>query len=1041
MGDVTPLQIGPFAIIRLLRDSPFETVYLGKQQGRAKNYSTIHVFHTPLATDEEREAFLTRAKSLKKLKHRNIAETLDYGLLPKDEQPATRGYLVTQYVSEKSILERFPQGQPGMPDEVKRALSPIADALQYAHASRIYHHHLHPASILIDESKQFLLTGFSPLPLLSYANDPDALPYMAPEALQGNPGPASDQYSLGVMVYEWLCGRRPYSAIGRETLLPQQQSEPLPAPRSLNSAISPAVEEVLLKSLALNPGERFPRPLAFSSEYLRALMGFGGPSIQTTGASSSKVDTQKTDTSKTAADALNRAPTTPRSDEPLSQDVPASPAPFPPSHTIPETEFVDEPPDHREPEPAQEEPRPATRRFSTSSITDLGDTVTRDLQQHGILSKQLDGYEERGAQVEMAQTVARALIEEKHAVIEASTGTGKSLAYLLPIVRSGRGAIISTANKALQEQLFYKDIPFVQKNVQDFEAALVKGVGNYICLDRLFEVREEGSWANKSADFSRLLHVVQEFELTIPGDFEALGFPVPGELLHRVNADRDQCTWNECKYFKQCYVRNMKEKAEMAQVIVVNHTLLLLDAASGGFVLPQREVIIIDEAHHLEEEATRAFTITASQPQVYALLAQKRLQTNSSAELQQEVKAKLILAWDRLASVADPGAKGRANLRGPLEEGLTLASAIDKLANSLEKEQPHFIVEKENILYNRLINRTRALATSIRAVFSVDKPEKYVYYVERVPLAGRNRNISPLEVSAAPLDVTQWLKKHLFDRTHVISTSATLATIAADSRKSEERGSAFTYFRSRVGLDSATYPDILENMLPLTFDYEHNALLYLPRHLPAPAYGDGEAYLGYMKAMAVEMLNLVRASRGRAFLLFSSRRMLNDVYQEFLMRMDTRDHFRLLSQEDRNMTRLELVREFRTAEGAVLFGLKSFWEGVDIAGEALSLVVIDKMPFDPPDDPVQEARVALMKKNGENWFGSYVLPQAVLRLKQGLGRLLRSHEDRGVMAILDTRLHSKSYGKLVINALPPARRVYSVREVERFFEDKEDAPF
>ncbi len=1004
MGDVTPLQIGPFAIIRLLRDSPFETVYLGKQQGRAKNYSTIHVYHTPLATDEERETFLARAKSLKKLKHRNIAETLDYGLLPNDEQPATRGYLVTQYVSDKSILECFPQGQPAMPDEVKRALSPIADALQYAHASRIYHHHLHPASILIDESKQFLLAGFSPLPPLAYMHDPDALPYTAPEALQGNPGPASDQYSLGIMVYEWLCGRRPYSATGRETLLPQQQNEPLPAPRSLNSAISPAVEQVLLKSLAFNPGERYPRPLAFSSEYLRALMGFGGP---------------------------------------VSQDIPASPAPSLPSHTIPEPALVDEPPGHHEPAsaPALEEPRPPTRRFSTGSITDLGNTVTHDLRQHGILSKQLDGYEERDAQIEMAQVVARALIEEKHAVIEAGTGTGKSLAYLLPIVRSGRGAIISTANKALQEQLFYKDIPFVQKNVQHFDAALVKGVGNYICLDRLFEVRDEGSWANKSADFSRLLRVVQEFELTIPGDFEALGFPVPGELLHRVNADRDQCTWNECKYFKQCYVRNMKDKAEMSQVIVVNHTLLLLDAASGGFVLPQREVIIIDEAHHLEEEATRAFTITASQPQVYALLAQKRLQTNSSPELQQEVKAKLILAWDRLASVADPGAKGRANLRGPLEEGLTLASAIDKLANSLEKEQPHFIVEKENILYNRLINRTRTLASSIRAVFSVDKPEKYVYYVERVPLAGRNRNISPLEVSAAPLDVTQWLKKHLFDRTHVISTSATLATIAAGTRKPEERGSAFTYFRSRVGLDSATYPDILENMLPLTFDYEHNALLYLPRHLPPPAYGDSEAYVGYMKAMAGEMLNLVRASRGRAFLLFSSRRMLNDVYQEFLMRLNSRDHFRLLSQEDRGMTRLELVREFRAAEGAVLFGLKSFWEGVDIAGEALSLVVIDKMPFDPPDDPVQEARVALMKKNGENWFGSYVLPQAVLRLKQGLGRLLRSHEDRGVMAILDTRLHSKSYGKLVINALPPARRVYSIREVERFFEETGDAPF
>ncbi|MGH2493489.1 MAG: helicase C-terminal domain-containing protein [Ktedonobacteraceae bacterium] len=1040
MGDATPLEIGPFAIIRLLHDGPFESVYLGKQQGRAKNYSTIHVFHTPLATDEEKEAFLARAKSLKKLKHRNIAESLDYGLLPTAEQPTMQGYLVTQYVSDKSILERFPQGKPVMPDEVKRALSPIADALQYAHASHIYHHHLHPGCILIDEGKQFLLTGFAPVPPQLYADDLDALPYMAPEMLQGDAGPASDQYALGVMVYEWLCGRRPYNATDRESLLRQQQSEPLPAPRSLNSSISPAVEQVLLKTLALNPADRYPRPQMFSSEYLRALMGFGAPATHTTGAPG--LGELRADTH---TDAINRVPTAPRNDKSVPHSVHnSSEQPAPASRTEPAS--IDEPPDDHvtEPDPTRtpvQEPRPLPKRFSTGSISDLGETVTDDLREDGILSKRLEGYEERAAQVEMAQMVAKALIDEKHAIIEASTGTGKSLAYLLPIVRSGRGAIISTANKALQEQLFYKDIPFVQKNVQDFDAALVKGVGNYICLDRLLEVRQEGAWAAKSPDYSRLLNVVQEFELTIPGDFEALGFSVPGELMHRVNADRDQCTWNECKYFKHCYVRQMKEKAEMAQVIVVNHTLLLLDAASGGFVLPQREAVVIDEAHHLEEEATRAFTITASQSHVYALLAQKRLQTNSSPELQQEVKAKLILAWDRLASVADPGAKGRANLRVPLEEGLVLASTIEKLANSLEKEQPHFIVEKENILYTRLIARTRTLASNIRAVFSVDKPEKYVYYVERVPLAGRSRNISPLEVSAAPLDVTQWLKKHLFDRTHVISTSATLATVGAETRKPDEPRSSFSYFRARVGLDNADYPDILESMLPLSFDYEHNALLYLPRHLPPPAYGDDEAYIGYMKAMAGEMLSLVRASRGRAFLLFSSRRMLNDVYQEFLMRLESHEHFRLLSQEDRTMTRLEMVREFRTAENAVLFGLKSFWEGVDIAGEALSLVVIDKMPFDPPDDPVQEARVALMKKNGENWFGSYILPQAVLRLKQGLGRLLRTRDDRGVMAILDSRLHSKGYGKLVINALPPARRVYSVRDVERFFENDGDAPF
>ncbi len=283
-----------------------------------------------------------------------------------------------------------------------------------------------------------------------------------------------------------------------------------------------------------------------------------------------------------------------------------------------------------------------------------------------------------------------------------------------------------------------------------------------------------------------------------------------------------------------------------------------------------------------------------------------------------------------------------------------------------------------------------------------------------------------LQVSAAPLDVTSWLQEKLFKKCNVICTSATLATIGPNPTHPEEKGPNFGYFRKRVGLDQIDEADeVLERILPLTFDYESNALLYMPRDLPEPAYGAGSD--DYMKSIAREMYKLVKASRGRAFLLFSSKRMLERAYEL----MSPHLPYPLLKQGD--MTRLELTRRFREEEGAVLFGLKSFWEGVDIAGEALSLVVIDKLPFDPPDDPVHEARVAQMKAAGENWFGTYVLPQAVLRLKQGLGRLLRSREDRGVMAILDTRLHTKGYGKMVLNALPPARRTSSIRDVEHFF--------
>ncbi len=469
----------------------------------------------------------------------------------------------------------------------------------------------------------------------------------------------------------------------------------------------------------------------------------------------------------------------------------------------------------------------------------------------------------------------------------------------------------------------------------------------------------------------------------------------------------------------------MRVKAQRAQVIVVNHTLLLLDAALDGFLLPERDVIVLDEAHHLEEEATRAFTITISPNSITTLLAQRMLKNYSLLSLQDDANQALINTWQRLQLVADPGYKGRANLQAPLEEGLKLATVISDLADSLRKQRPKNLPEKEEQLYDKLLKRTQNLAGNIRTVFAVDQPGEFVYYVERV--TGSGQRGFQLQVSAAPLEVTEWLKERLFDKCNVICTSATLATIGPNPVMPDEKGPNFAYFRRRTGLDPYERPEVIESILPLSFDYESNALLYLPRDLPAPVYGAGSD--DYTKAIAREMYRLVKVSSGRAFLLFSSKRMLEQAYELMAPHLD----FPLLRQGD--MSRIELTRRFREEKGAVLFGLKSFWEGVDIAGDALSLVVIDKLPFDPPDDPVHEARVAQMKAAGENWFGIYVLPQAVLRLKQGLGRLLRTREDRGVMAILDTRLHTKGYGKLVLNALPPARRTASIKEVEHFFNE------
>ena len=661
--------------------------------------------------------------------------------------------------------------------------------------------------------------------------------------------------------------------------------------------------------------------------------------------------------------------------------------------------------------------------------------VAGDLQQGGILSQQLSGYEERPAQIEMAMLVSRALSEDVPAIIEAGTGTGKSLAYLVPIVRSGKVAIVSTANKALQEQLFYKDIPFVQKHIKHFEAALVKGVSNYVCLDRVEAERVGMDYFTKNTDFRRLLSIVNDEESDFTGDFETLGFQLPPDIRSRIATDSDQCAWSKCSFFGECYVRQMRERAERAKVIVVNHTLLLLDAAIGGFLLPASDVIVLDEAHHLEEEATRSFTVTVSPHQIQLLLAQKLLKTHSQLSLQAEAERAAQKAWQQLTIVADPGYKGRVNLEEPLQEGLHLATAIADVADSLRKQRPKDMTEKDDQLYDKLLKRTQNLAESVRTVFSVADKSRFVYYVERIGVSGQRG--FQLQVSAAPLDVTAWLRERLFDQCNVICTSATLATVSPD--RTGEKGANFSYYRRRIGLTTSDNAeatdegennhskDVLERILPLTFDYESNALLYLPRDLPAPAYGEGSD--DYMKAIAREMYRLVKLSRGRAFLLFSSKRMLDRAYELMAPHLS----YPLLKQGD--MTRLELTRRFREEEGAILFGLKSFWEGVDIAGDALSLVVIDKLPFDPPDDPVHEARVALMKAAGENWFGTYVLPQAVLRLKQGLGRLLRTREDRGVMAILDTRLHTKGYGKMVLDALPPARRTANIRDVERFFHE------
>ena len=647
-----------------------------------------------------------------------------------------------------------------------------------------------------------------------------------------------------------------------------------------------------------------------------------------------------------------------------------------------------------------------------SETATLSESIEADLRAGGILSRTLPGYEERRAQIAMARTVAAALDTGEHAAVEASTGTGKSFAYLLALVRSGKVALVSTANKALQEQLFYKDIPFVQQHVRQFKAALVKGMGNYLCLDRLEEERSFQRLVQQPA-FERMLEQMDGDAWD--GDLDLLPDALPPDSRGRVAADSDQCAWRACPFFRDCYVRKMRQRADDAQVIVVNHTLLLLDAAMDGWLLPERDVVILDEAHHLEEEATRAFTVTVTPGRVQSLLALRRLREHADAQLVQDAAAANLEAWEELERLVVLGPRGRTVLGQPLESGLRLASQVDDVATSLQRNRPEQVDDKEQQLYEKLVKRARSLAAELRIAFGVADPAGHVYYVERTSggEGAARRGLLHLSVSAAPLGVNDLLNEKLFDKVPVIATSATLAI-----------GGDFSFFRHRVGL-----PEAREAVLPLAFDFRTQALLYAPRLRHEPAFGAGEA--DYLREVAGQMGDLVEASHGRAFLLFSSQRALRAVLDQLAGRLDALGCTTLA--QGAGMSRVELVRRFREEPHPVLFGLKSFWEGVDVAGEALSLVVIDKLPFAPPDDPIQEARVARMKAAGENWFGGYTLPLAILQLKQGLGRLLRTRDDRGVMALLDTRIHTKSYGRQVVAALPPARRAGDIADVRAFF--------
>ncbi|MFQ5724449.1 MAG: ATP-dependent DNA helicase, partial [Terriglobia bacterium] len=617
-------------------------------------------------------------------------------------------------------------------------------------------------------------------------------------------------------------------------------------------------------------------------------------------------------------------------------------------------------------------------------------------------------YEFRSGQLEMAEAVERAFRERRHLAVEAGTGTGKTLAYLIPALRSGRRVVISTGTKNLQEQLFFKDIPFLQKHLdQQIRACTMKGRSNFLCRQKLYDLEgqpvlkglEELDHYARLRDWEKRTEVGDRAELKdLPDNFS---------LWPKLDARRDTCTGQKCPQFERCFISRMHQRAAAADLVIVNHHLFFADLAvrqdDFAGILPDYTAVIFDEAHELEDVASQYFGTQVSNYRLEelvrdseSLLRRKQVADRRLARLLRQLRQRSAAFFD-----AFPGGEGRF----PFEErdafleraGQPYHALLDVL-RSLEVALASREEKSEEVF--RLVRRASELRQELHFLLE-GRDRTYVFWFER-----RGRGVF---LQATPIDVSQILRDQLFERYDtVVLTSATLAV-----------GGRFDYLKQRLGLQPQD-----EKVLSPHFDYARQALLYISDHLPdirSPAF---------VPEATEEIVRLLEATRGRAFVLFTSYHQMEQVYQRVAPRLG----FPLLLQG--TAPRTALLERFRETPNAVLFATTSFWQGVDVQGPQLSAVIIDRLPFAVPTDPVVRARIRALQEDGHNPFVEYQIPEAIIALKQGFGRLIRARTDRGVLAILDNRIRRKQYGKLFLDSLPPYRITSELREVRRFLHEE-----
>jgi ATP-dependent DNA helicase DinG len=635
----------------------------------------------------------------------------------------------------------------------------------------------------------------------------------------------------------------------------------------------------------------------------------------------------------------------------------------------------------------------------------LNDQLARAFSAGGALASRIPGFRERPQQLEMAQAIQDAIERTGVLVAEAGTGTGKTFAYLVPALLSGGKVIVSTGTKTLQDQLFDRDLPAVREALaSSTSAALLKGRANYVCLYRLNRASSEARLATREE--AGQLQAIQRFaKVSLTGDRADLAdVPEDAPVWAHATSTRENCLGQECPDYRDCFVMRARRNALAADVVVVNHHLFFADVVlrdeGVAELLPACNTLIFDEAHQLPETARAFFGDRISTGQLIELARDARLELRAAGGAPPE--------YDALAGRVDKAARdlrlalGDTGTRLAWSQALRLPAfpeALQKLAGALGELSARLAEQAERSEGLASCARRAGEAHALVARMIESEGREAVRWVEALTHAA--------QLHSTPLSSAELFRKQMSDHPRAwIFTSATLAV-----------GEDFSHFRRELGL-----ADAQARRWSSPFDFASQALLYLPKGLPADPNDPG-----FTEAVVEAALPVLRASGGRAFLLFTTLRALRKAHD--LLR--ERIAFPLLVQG--TGSRSELLARFRSLGNAVLLGSQSFWEGVDVRGEALSLVVIDKLPFAPPDDPVLAARIEGLRSEGGNPFNDLQLPQAVLALKQGAGRLIRDETDRGVLMLCDPRLLSKAYGRRILKSLPPMKPTRDLGEVEAFF--------